>query len=98
MEKQKELKDPDARYLLVCDADGSTVAYVHFRYACSLLLSFKTMQVSMEAMQAVMHMLMALKTTVHLLIVLPTWNQEPPSAISMKVCLLAISRASKLCL
>lgn len=37
-EKQKELRHPDARYLLVYDADRSTVAYVHFRYACSLLL------------------------------------------------------------
>lgn len=33
-EKQSELKHPDARYLLVHDADRSTVAYVHFRYAC----------------------------------------------------------------
>ena len=39
-EKQKELRHPDARYLLVYDADGSTVAYVHFRYACSWLLPF----------------------------------------------------------
>ncbi|KAL3141180.1 N-alpha-acetyltransferase 40 [Trebouxia sp. C0009 RCD-2024] len=31
-EKQSELKHPDARYLLVHDADRSTVAYVHFRF------------------------------------------------------------------
>ena len=35
-EKQSELKHPDARYLLAHDADGSSVAYVHFRYAGSL--------------------------------------------------------------
>ena len=58
-EKQKELKHPDARYLLVHDAHASTVAYVHFRYACSLLLPFKAEQVSCEAAQEVMHMLMA---------------------------------------
>ena len=43
-EKQKELKHSDARYLVVYDADGSAVAYVHFRYACSLLLSFEAMR------------------------------------------------------
>lgn len=31
-EKQTELKHPDARYLIVHAADGSTVAYVHFRF------------------------------------------------------------------
>ena len=39
-EKQKELKHPDARYLIVYDEQGQllhdgeeyTVAYVHFRY------------------------------------------------------------------
>ena len=36
VEKQSELKHPDARYLLAHDADGSSVAYVHFRYVGSL--------------------------------------------------------------
>lgn len=43
-EKQKELRHPDARYLLVYDTDGTTVAYVHFRYACSLLLPLEAVQ------------------------------------------------------
>ena len=43
-EKQKELKHSDARYLVVYGADGSAVAYVHFRYACLLLLSFEAMR------------------------------------------------------
>ena len=30
-EKQKELRDSDARYLIVYDESESSVAYVHFR-------------------------------------------------------------------